>query len=674
VRHAGDHLIVHPHVSPSSPSYPHRLFDYSKLPHSLIDAGLFLPALTAGALDACLDYLRSEGANGPSGAALNCRLAEALLHQDRCDAAVECVRRASPWAGSDVSMLRICAWVLSNCRCHAEAADAYRRLIELCPDEIEFYRHASGSLAAVGRLDEAIADGRTASDRAPQSAEFALHVGSLLLAAGRYDEAALYLERAVAREPDNARALCELSSVYHAQGRDEVAVAPVLRAAALTPDDSGVAIHAAEVLIACGRSDKAAELLHRTAAAADAADPRFYRVLSAAEMVRGRLEAALDAVDRAIAGAPDNAEFHIHRGHLLWRQGDIAGAAIALERAAALDPANPELKRAQMNLYLAAGLVTEATAVGGELLHRFPDDQASAEAVMHLLTHRLDTIEGEYVVLNDGSDRGMRQRRPPPGMLERLRSQRRVIAALIIRETRTRFADAKLGYGWALIEPILHITLLSVTFAVLMHGQPPIGTQFFIFYYTGLVPYHVFVHASSGMSHAITGNGPVLQLPPVTTFDVIAARGLLEIMTDVIVAVILLIGFGAIGLAAMPDDLWSPSIALLVTAAFGCGLGYLNAVLTVFFRSWDKVYGQVTRVLYFISGIFYVPGMMPDWARDSLAWNPLLHAIDWFRAGFFASYQPHWLDRSYLVILSILSLLGGMGLERALRRKLSQPL
>jgi len=138
--------------------------------------------------------------------------------------------------------------------------------------------------------------------------------------------------------------------------------------------------------------------------------------------------------------------------------------------------------------------------------------------------------------------------------------------------------------------------------------------------------------------------------------------------------VVLLIGFGAVGMAAMPDDLWSPAIALLVTAAFGYGCGYVNAVLTVFFRSWDKVWGQVTRVLYFISGIFYVPGMMPDWARESLAWNPLLHAIDWFRAGFFASYQPHWLDRSYLVILAILALLGGFTVERAFRRKLSAPL
>src|SRR5260370_34478059 len=120
------------------------------------------------------------------------------------------------------------------------------------------------------------------------------------------------------------------------------------------------------------------------------------------------------------------------------------------------------------------------------------------------------------------------------------------------------------------MEPILHITLRPAMFAVLMQGQPPIGTHFFIFYYPGLIPYHVFVHTSSGMSHAITGNGPVLQLPPVTTFDVIAARGLLEIATDVVVAVILLAGFGLVGLAAMPGDFWSPSMALLVTPACGC--------------------------------------------------------------------------------------------------------
>jgi ABC-type polysaccharide/polyol phosphate export permease/Flp pilus assembly protein TadD len=563
--------------------------------------------LNAGGLDTCLAYLRREDSDSQSDGGLNCRLAEALFRQDRRDAAVECCRRALPASGDDTAGLRICAWVFSNCGCHDEAAAAYRRLVELCPDWIEGHRHASGSLAASGRVDEAVAHAVTASDLAPQNPEFALHAGSLLLNAGRHDEATRYLDRAVALEPGNAGALCQLSAACHVLGHSEEAAALALRAVALTPGDIRLAVDAAELLLRLGRADDAAELLHGAAAdsaASRAANPRLLRVLSAAEMVRGRLEAALAAVDRAIAGAPDVAEYHLHRGHLLWRLGDIAAAALALERAALLDPTSRDLKRAQLSLFLAAGLVSEATAVGGDLLHRFPDDDAAAEAVLHLLSHRRDTIDGEYVVLNDGAERAARPRRPAPGLLDRLRTQCRVIGALIIRETRTRFADAKLGYGWALLEPILHITLLSVMFSLLMHGQPPIGTHFFIFYYTGLIPYHLFVHTSSGMSHAITGNGPVLQLPPVTTFDVIAARGLLEIMTDLIVAAILLVGFGALGLATAPGDFWGPSMALLVTAAFGCGFGYINAVLTVFFRSWEKTYGQLTRVLYFISGIF----------------------------------------------------------------------
>ncbi len=176
------------------------------------------------------------------------------------------------------------------------------------------------------------------------------------------------------------------------------------------------------------------------------------------------------------------------------------------------------------------------------------------------------------------------------------------------------------------------------------------------------------------MSHALINNAPLLQLPPVSSFDVIAARGFLEVMTDVIVAVALLAGFLAIGLHALPDDLWEPSIAVLAIAAFGCGVGFVNAVVTVFWRSWEKTYAQLTRLLYFVSGIFYVPGMMPDWVRDILVWNPLLHAIDWFRAGFFEVYQPHWLDRSYVAVVAIASLVAGLALHRLLSRKLSAAL
>jgi capsular polysaccharide transport system permease protein len=190
---------------------------------------------------------------------------------------------------------------------------------------------------------------------------------------------------------------------------------------------------------------------------------------------------------------------------------------------------------------------------------------------------------------------------------------------------------------------------------------------------TGLIPYHIFIHTSTSMMHGVTSNGSLLQLPPVKPFDVILARGFLEFATDIAVAVILLLGFAAIGIPAMPDNLWSVSIALVATAVLGCGVGFVNGVVQTMFRSWDKLWNNATRLLYFFSGIFYVPGMMPDWARDILAWNPLLHAIDWVRAGFFSTYQPHWLDRGYLLFAGAMVLLIGLLLERGFRYRLSEP-
>ena len=419
-----------------------------------VDADNFLSALDGGALELCLRYLEHQSAAGRPDPLLNCKLAEALLHRRRCEDALACARRGFLEVGSDPALLGICAWVFSNCGSYGEAADAYRRLVELSPDWIEGHRHLSGALAAAERVDEAIASATTAAILAPDNPEFALHAAALLSDRGRVDEAAEWAIRAVA---------------------------------AVQGGELGAVIDAAEVLMRCGRAEDAASLLR--GASAEAATSRLWRVLSGAEMLCGRLDGALDAAKRARGAEPDNAEFALHHGHLLWRRGDMSEAALAFAGAAQLDPGGRDVKRTQLSFYLAAGLTTEATVAGGELLHRFPDDQDAAEAVLHLLNHRLDTIDGQYVVLGERTVRAPRPPRPQPGLLERLRSQRRVVRALIIRETRTRFADTRLGYGWALIEPMLHIALLSATFAVLMHGRPPIGPDFFMFYYTGLIRY-----------------------------------------------------------------------------------------------------------------------------------------------------------------------------------------
>ena len=624
-------------------------------------------------VEACRLYLAHCDIPEHEQPSFYCRLSEALFHRGRHEDAVESARIAFDLQPRTEAVTSLCAWVFSNCGRHEEAAAAYERLLEIRSHWAEGHRHASGSFAVVGRVDRAIFHGGRASDLDPNSFEFAFHAACLLEAAGRYQDAIGYFTRAAAVEPDDSSVLRRISAAKLALGEKGEAVAFALRAVSIAPRDLLNARHATELLLRTERFDEAAQII-LAAVDTHSQDDVAFRLLSATQIQRGRTGDALDAIDRALAIAPDMAEYHSHRGNLLYHLGRLDESAEAFGRATELDPSNPDAKRSQLTVYFDSGRFTEALAVGGELIRTSPENEEYAQAVLQVLNRRFETLDGDYVVLSERALRPPREPRPPPTFFETLRTQCRVVHALIIRETRTRFGDSRLGYGWALLEPVFHILMLSLVFAVMMRGRPPIGNEFFIFYYTGIIPYHLFIHTSSSMTYAITSNGSLLQLPLVGTFDVLMARGLLELFTDMLVAVILLAGFGAVGLGVLPYDFLGVATAVFAVWVFGCGFGFINAVINAFSKSWDKIWAQLTRILYFCSGIFYVPGMMPEWIRDILAWNPLLHAVDWFRSGFFQEYEPHWLDRSYLSTVAIATLLAGFGLERGLRRRLYEPL
>jgi capsular polysaccharide transport system permease protein len=651
---------------------PHResavqLSDLGEICHSVMGAA------SAGDLGACRFYLERQDVPNHQRASIYCQLSEALYHKGSREVALECARSAFDLQPEKEEIANLCAWVFSNCGEHEEAAAAYERLLAIRPHWAAGHRHASGSFAAAGQLDRAVSHGRKASDLEPHSFEFALHAAGLLESIGRPEQAAYYLVRAAALDPADAGVLRHLSATLFALDQSEHAVALALRAVALTPADRLSALHATELLLRTNRYDEAAAIIldiadiHRE-------DPVAFRLLSATQMLRGLTEDALAAIDRALDLSPEAAEYHLHRANLLYRLGRLDEAAEAFGRAAALDPSNPDTKRSQLTVYFDSGRFIEALAIGGELIRTSPDNEEYARAMLQVLHRRFEMLDGDYVVLSERPLRPRREPRPRPPIFAALQTQLRVIYALMIRETRTRLADSKLGYGWALLEPVLHILMLSLVFAVMMRGRPPIGDKFFIFYYTGIIPYHLFVHTSSSMTNAVSSNAPLLQLPLVSTFDVIIARGLVEVLTDLMVAIILLAGFFAVGIGLLPHDLPALSASVVAVSLFGCGVGLINAVINAFFKSWDKIWAQLTRTLYFCSGIFYVPGMMPDWIRDILAWNPILHAVDWFRSSFFPEYEPHWLDRSYLAIVAAVSVAAGLCLERGLRRHLYEPL
>ena len=255
-------------------------------------------------------------------------------------------------------------------------------------------------------------------------------------------------------------------------------------------------------------------------------------------------------------------------------------------------------------------------------------------------------------------------------MLGAARVQLRVICALVLRETRTRFGHSRLGYAWALVEPIASVIVLSLVYLT-MGRHTPVGTSLELFFITGFMPYMIYDKTAKRVGGSISANKALLNLPIVKNVDVILGRAILELGTELTIMLILLGTLFAFGVSeAVPRDPLRLANAVLVAWLLGVGIGSINAVINALFKSWDNIFNILTRPLYLLSGIFFVPERVPPPLKDWFLLNPVLHAVEWFRSSFYEDYGKFSLDTRYLLTWVFATLIIGFALERKMRRKL----
>jgi capsular polysaccharide transport system permease protein len=246
--------------------------------------------------------------------------------------------------------------------------------------------------------------------------------------------------------------------------------------------------------------------------------------------------------------------------------------------------------------------------------------------------------------------------------------QMRVIASLVLRETRATFGTSAFGYVWAVITPTASVGLLVFLFS-LIGRQPPFGSSLALFFATGILALQFFNELSNKLMTVFDANRALLTYPIIKDVDTLIARVLLITATY---AVIMVVFYGALlllGLASLPAHPGHVVMAFFATAFLGFGFGTLNAVVMSLWDTWVHIEKVLTRPLFFISGIFYVPSQLPPQAREILQWNPVLHVVEWFRHGFYPNYNSMVLDPWYPVALGAGMLLLGLAGERLFRSR-----
>lgn len=247
-----------------------------------------------------------------------------------------------------------------------------------------------------------------------------------------------------------------------------------------------------------------------------------------------------------------------------------------------------------------------------------------------------------------------------PEELARLRSVKdvgrfstlRTIAALILREMSASYGRSIGGYAWVILEPVLGIGLLVAVFSV-GFKSPPLGTNFALFYATGMMPLFMFTTTAAKVSQAMNYSRQLLNYPRVTFLDAILARFLLNMITQCVITFILIGGILLMSETRSTFHLTKIVSSLTMGASLGLGVGILLCTLISQHPIWQTVWSVLTRPLILVSGVIILTETIPDPYRSWLHWNPIVHIVTEMRRAFYYSYRAEYLDTSFVYMVSL---------------------
>lgn len=246
-----------------------------------------------------------------------------------------------------------------------------------------------------------------------------------------------------------------------------------------------------------------------------------------------------------------------------------------------------------------------------------------------------------------------------------------VVAALVLRELKTRFGAHRLGALWMFLEPALHLLVVMMIFRHLRQNAGPPGVDPSFFLLTGVVPFFLFRNIALRLMEAVEGNRALFAYRVIKPTDTLLARCLLEVILSSGVFVI----FSAAFLWAGIDITLHRPLAflnvILLVVLMGLGLGTLLCVLGDAAPAVKSFIRLLFLPLYFLSGVIFPISRVPAEYRDWLLWNPLLHAIELARQAFFINYErvPE-VSARYVAEVTLVLLFAGFSAYRLRRHEL----
>lgn len=250
--------------------------------------------------------------------------------------------------------------------------------------------------------------------------------------------------------------------------------------------------------------------------------------------------------------------------------------------------------------------------------------------------------------------------------------QCRVLMALMLREIHTINGNSKLGYLWVLIQSVFGIAVFWGV-RLVMGASAPHGISMPLFLAIGFGVWGIFSSIVKRCLTAVDGNRALLTFPQVTVLDVMLARTIVVVATELVCGGIIVSGSLVFGYSIDPASFALFLYVLLVVPLLSLGTGMTVSALAVYLPMLEKVVPMVLQLLFFVSGVFFGVSAFNHRVAELLLWNPVFQAIELMRESLHVAYRIDSLNPYYLGVCTLVLLVLGGFLERFTRaRRMSE--
>jgi lipopolysaccharide transport system permease protein len=198
------------------------------------------------------------------------------------------------------------------------------------------------------------------------------------------------------------------------------------------------------------------------------------------------------------------------------------------------------------------------------------------------------------------------------------------------RNLRSRYKQAALGIGWALLQPLLQVAIFTLLFGRIARIDTQ-GIPYPVFALAGLVVWNLFAKIVGDAAVSLVVNQHIITKLFFPRLYLVLASGASAI-ADALVGVVLLLGLCVLYGVEPSRSVALAGPLLVATVVAATGLGAFLAAVNARWRDVQHTLPFLLQIGLFVTPVLYPASVVPERWQWALAINPLAGLVTGFRA------------------------------------------